>query len=138
MSEPWLRQNNWSEELHFNSTMGTNIAGNAGATSALLATALNHAHGDGHDGLNGSSAGTLFPQFSFNSAAVFPRGVAGLYNAEHRLGYPALETSLPHMLDQYAAIYNKNGRIGIYTREVRHRVLSTPRRRYCVWRLTGG
>lgn len=26
--------------------------------------------------------------------------------------------TLPQMLDQYSMIYNKNGRIGIYTREV--------------------
>jgi hypothetical protein len=25
---------------------------------------------------------------------------------------------LPHMLEKYASIYNKNGRIGIYTRQV--------------------
>ena len=27
-------------------------------------------------------------------------------------------STLPQMLDKYSAIYNKNGRIGIYTREV--------------------
>lgn len=128
MSEPWVRQDSWAEELHFNSTMGTAIAGNSGATSALLHTALNSALAAEHGGhspgavgglLNGASNGA-FPSFSFNGVGSFSRGgAAGLYNAEHRLGYSALDSSLPHMLDQYAAIYNKNGRIGIYTREVR-------------------
>ena len=28
------------------------------------------------------------------------------------------ETTLPHLLEKYAAVYNKNGRVGIYTKEV--------------------
>lgn len=124
MSEPWMRQDSWAEELQFNSTMSTAVAGNAGNPSLLLSASLalpNTSTGSGENKVisAGAAAGALFPPFAFGEGkdSGFPR--PGLYNAEHRLGYSALETSLPHMLDQYAAIYNKNGRIGIYTREVR-------------------
>ena len=102
MSEPWLRQDAWSEDLQFNRAPGP-VNG-----SALLG------------GLNGSGAGgsSMFPPFSFGDNRDSSQMRPGLLNAEHRLGYSSLESSLPHMLDQYAAIYNKNGRIGIYTREV--------------------
>ena len=33
-------------------------------------------------------------------------------------GVQHIEQSLPHMLDKYSAIYNKNGRVGIYTKDV--------------------
>lgn len=109
MSEPWLRQDAWSEELQFNRTMGTALAGNAGTSTILLNT---------HSAKNGNH----FPAFNFGSNKDSSAQRNGLYNAEselnHRLGYSSLESSLPQMLDQYSSIYNKNGRIGIYTREV--------------------
>ena len=113
MSEPWLRHENWSEEIQFNRNMGADHASNPGL--ALVAAAA--ASANGSTIANGRS---LFPTFSFGEHRD---GRLGMFNAEHRLGYSSLDTSLPHMLDQYAAIYNKNGRIGIYTREVdRHPV----------------
>lgn len=103
MSEPWIRQENWSEELQFNRTMGTNTSGNSG-----------------NPGLPPGQGFSQYEFGGFNRDLSVPRGV--LYNAEqdlsHRLGYSAMETSLPQMMDQYSSIYNKNGRIGIYTREV--------------------
>lgn len=113
MSEPWLRHDNWSEEMQFNRNMGADNASSPGL--ALVAAAA--ASANGSTIANGRS---LFPTFSFGEHRD---GRLGMFNAEHRLGYSSLDTSLPHMLDQYAAIYNKNGRIGIYTREVgRHPV----------------
>jgi hypothetical protein len=101
MSEPWLRQDAWTEELQFSRAPGP-----AGGPTTLLS------------GLNPTSASGMFPPFSFGENRDHSQLRLGLLNAEHRLGYSSLEGSLPHMLDQYAAIYNKNGRIGIYTREV--------------------
>jgi hypothetical protein len=47
-----------------------------------------------------------------------------------------LEQALPHMLDKYAAIYNKHGRVGIYTREERIAIVSRfhEKRKRRVWR----
>lgn len=121
MSEPWIRQENWSEELQFNRTMGTNTSGNSG-----------------NPGLPPGQGFSQYEFGGFNRDLSVPRGV--LYNAEqdlsHRLGYSAMETSLPQMMDQYSSIYNKNGRIGIYTREERsaiiHRFREKRKRR--VWK----
>jgi len=110
MSEPWIRQENWSEELQFNRTMGTSTSGNAGNPGQFSV---------GSAGLTTDQAFAPY-NYGLNRDFSAPRG--GLFNAEHelghRLGYSTMETSLPQMLDQYSSIYNKNGRIGIYTREV--------------------
>lgn len=107
MSEPWIRQENWSEELQFNRTMGTSTSGNSGNPGQT----------------NAGSSDQPFAPFNFGLNRDFGANRGGLFIAEqemgHRLGYSTLETSLPQMLDQYSSIYNKNGRIGIYTREVR-------------------
>jgi len=128
MSEPWIRQENWSEELQFNRTMGTSTSGNSGNPGQFSV---------GSAGLTNEQAFAPY-NFGLNRDFSAPRG--GLYNAEHelghRLGYSTMETSLPQMLDQYSSIYNKNGRIGIYTREERsaiiHRFREKRKRR--VWK----
>ena len=152
MSEPWVRQEDWSEELQFTRTMATsNMLGGGGGNGGS-----GGGGGEGSNLMNGSFSQQQpfgFANGNSNNNNAFTNG---LYIAEHdqlpiqqgmnmnmnismsmglghRLGYSShhaqghgggnganglLEASLPQMLDQYSAIYNKNGRIGIYTREV--------------------
>lgn len=49
---------------------------------------------------------------------------------------PSSPATLPQMLEKYSAIYNKNGRIGIYTREERNEMISRfhEKRKRRVWK----
>ncbi|CAM9354437.1 unnamed protein product, partial [Ectocarpus fasciculatus] len=44
-------------------------------------------------------------------------------------GDGAICVSLPHMLSKYADMYNKNGRIGIYTRQEREAIIARFKRK---------
>jgi hypothetical protein len=154
MSEPWVRQENWSEELQFNRTMGQSYMmhggggagggehgnsfgmeqyrfspGSSGANGRMFSAATYESltggggvgGGGGHTGGGvGGEGMTSFGEFRRTGGGVGGLGGVGGDGGrmEHRLGYSSLDASLPHLLDQYSSIYNKNGRIGIYTREV--------------------
>jgi hypothetical protein len=156
MSEPWVRQENWSEELQFNRTMGQSYMmhgggggggeygngfgmeqyrfspGSGGANGRMFSAATYESLTGGGGDIGGHTAGgvgggdmTSFGEFRRTGGGGGGGGIGGLGGIggdsgrmEHRLGYSSLDASLPHLLDQYSSIYNKNGRIGIYTREV--------------------
>jgi hypothetical protein len=71
------------------------------------------------------------PLATTNERSFSPNGTDG---GQH--SFLNLEQTLPHMLDRYSSIYNKGGRVGIYTREERNAIINRfhEKRKRRVWK----
>jgi hypothetical protein len=135
MSEPWL-----VDDFYSLSGTGANSNSNMPLPSMFLSTSLsvlvplNSAEGDP---LSTPDLSVPVGIAAWASRKMKSPNAPPMQHTLSSSGFTPHSTSLPQILEcDYSAVYNKNGRIGIYTREERQSILSRfqDKRRNRVWK----